>query len=314
MTTDHSVQMIPIAKIRVINPRARSKAKFREILDNMSKVGLKMPITVSRRGEGDDGYDLVCGQGRLEGFIAGGATEIPALVVDIPLEQRLLRSLVENLARRTRTPIELARDVQALKERGYSTAKIATELGMSETYVLQILRLLANGEERLVAAVERNDVPMTVAIQIAAADDAGVQRCLQEAYERGELRGGALQKARKLIEERKVRGKAIHGPGRRAKGPSPHDLVRTLQRDMQKRQILVKKANLCEQQLRFVLSALKGSRRVLVPDWCRLSARSSERHFGAWTSWRLIRLWYSTPIGTALSRRQRVTTGITCAV
>lgn len=253
-----AVQMVPIAKIRVINPRARSKAKFREIVDNMSKVGLKMPITVSRRGEGDDGYDLVCGQGRLEAFIATGATEIPALVVDIPLQQRLLRSLVENLARRTRTPIELARDVLALKERGYETEKIANEVGMSETYVLQLLRLLGSGEDRLVAAVERGDLPITVAIQISASDDATIQRSLQEAYERGDLRGRGLQKVRRLIEERRARGKTLHQSGsRQPKSPSARDLVRTLQRDMQKRQILVKRANLCEQQLRFVLSALK---------------------------------------------------------
>jgi ParB family chromosome partitioning protein len=258
MSTEHSIQMIPLAKIRVINPRARSKAKFREIADNISKVGLKMPITVSRRGESDDGYDLVCGQGRLEAFAACGAADIPAIVVDIPLQEQLLRSLVENLARRTRTPIELAQDIQALRERGYNTARIAIEMGMSETYVSQLLRLLENGEERLVAAVERNEIPITVAIQITASDDAALQRSLQEAYEQGDLRGSALQKVRKLIEARRVKGKAVHGSGvRQSKAPSPRDLVRTLQRDMQERQRLVKKANLCEQQLRFVLSALK---------------------------------------------------------
>lgn len=257
-TAAPAVQMIPIAKIRVINPRSRSKVKFREIVDNMSKVGLKMPITVGRRGESEDGYDLVCGQGRLEAFIATGATEIPALVVDISLQERLLRSLVENLARRTRRPIELARDVLALKERGYDTPKIAAELGMSETYVLQLLRLLGSGEDRLVAAVERGEIPITVAIQIAASDDATIQRSLQEAYEQGELRGRGLQRVRRLIGERRAHGKALQESGsRQPKKPSANDLVRTLQRDMQKRQILVKKANLCEQQLRFVLSALK---------------------------------------------------------
>ena len=91
MTT---VQLVPIEKIRVINARGRSKAKFREIVENIAKICLKKPITVSRR-EGDDGFDLVCGQGRLEAYIAYGAREIPAVVVDIPLEDRLLCSLVE---------------------------------------------------------------------------------------------------------------------------------------------------------------------------------------------------------------------------
>lgn len=49
-------------------------------------------LTVSRRS-GEEGFDLVCGQGRLEAYQACGAKEIPALIVDIPLEDRLLRSL-----------------------------------------------------------------------------------------------------------------------------------------------------------------------------------------------------------------------------
>ena len=44
-----SVQLVPIDKIRVINLRSRNKTKFREIVENISKVGLKKPITVSRR-------------------------------------------------------------------------------------------------------------------------------------------------------------------------------------------------------------------------------------------------------------------------
>src|SRR5690348_4212519 len=110
MTT---VQLVPIQKIRVINPRGRSRVRFREIVENIAKVGLKKPITVSRRA-GEDGFDLVCGQGRLEAYQVCGAKEIPALVVEIPLEDRLLRSLVENLTRRTPSGLELARELLAL--------------------------------------------------------------------------------------------------------------------------------------------------------------------------------------------------------
>lgn len=47
MTT---VQLVPIQEIRVINPRSRSKIRFREIVESIAKVGLKKPITVSCRG------------------------------------------------------------------------------------------------------------------------------------------------------------------------------------------------------------------------------------------------------------------------
>ncbi|MDP1826602.1 MAG: ParB/RepB/Spo0J family partition protein [Archangium sp.] len=251
-----AVQLVPVGKIHILNARSRNKTKFREIAENISKVGLKKPITVSRR-EGDDGFDLVCGQGRLEAFLAHGATEIPAIVVEIALEDRLLRSLVENLTRRTPSGVEMARDLTKLKERGHSHAEIATLVGVSETYVAQLVRLVENGEERLISAVERGDLPISTAIEITATDDATMQKSMQEAYDSGELRGRSLLKVRRLVEERRARGKDLRGGSRRPKSTSSHDLVRTLRKETQKQEVLVKKARLCEQQLRFVVSALK---------------------------------------------------------
>ncbi len=252
-----AVELVPIDKIRILNPRSRNKTKFREIVDNISAVGLKKPITVSRQGTGD-GYDLVCGQGRLEAFLSCGAKEIPAIVVAIPLEDRLLRSLVENLTRRTPSGIEFARNLAALKGRGHSCTDIAELIGMSDSYVSHLVRLIENGEERLVAAVERGDVPISVAIDIASTDDGAMQTTLQEAYESGQLRGRSLTKVRHLIAERRARGKTLRGSGsRKAKSPSSQDLVRTLERETQKQEQLVKKSRHCEQQLRFVTSALR---------------------------------------------------------
>lgn len=251
-----AVQLVPVDKIHVLNARSRNKTKFRDIAENISKVGLKKPITVSRR-EGDDGFDLVCGQGRLEAFLAYGATEIPAIVVEIALEDRLLRSLVENLTRRSRSGVEMARDLTRLKERGHSNAEIATLVGVSETYVGQLVRLVENGEERLISAVERGDLPISTAIEITATDDATMQKSMQEAYDSGELRGKSLLKVRRLVEERRARGKNLRGGSRTSRATSSHDLVRTLRKETRKQEVLVKKARLCEQQLRFVVSALK---------------------------------------------------------
>jgi ParB family transcriptional regulator, chromosome partitioning protein len=254
-----TVQMIVISKIRVLNARVRNKTKFQEIVGNISAVGLKKPITVSPRGEGEDGYDLVCGQGRLEAYAALGQTEVPALVVDVPLHDRYIMSLVENLARRARTNLELAREIQTLKERGYSVGNIAAKVGLSETYVSHLIRLIENGEERLIEAVERGEIPIGVAMEIAASDDEQLQRSFAEAYESGKLRGRALLKARKLVELRRGRGKTLRGGGtHKRKAPSPDELVRTYRRETQRQELMVKKAHVCERQLRFVSSALKG--------------------------------------------------------
>lgn len=61
------LENIPIEKINILNPRERNRKIANEIKKNIEDVGLKRPITVSRRLDFTDGkeYDLVCGQGRL---------------------------------------------------------------------------------------------------------------------------------------------------------------------------------------------------------------------------------------------------------
>jgi ParB family chromosome partitioning protein len=124
------VQMIPVEQINVLNPRSRNKLIFQGIVSNISNIGLKKPITVARRAEPTDGkpYDLVCGQGRLEAFVALGQPEIPAIVRDASREECFLMSLVENFARRQLRPLELLREISSLKSRGYNTAEIANDL------------------------------------------------------------------------------------------------------------------------------------------------------------------------------------------
>ncbi len=114
-----------------MNPRVRNKKIFKEIVDNIAELGLKRPITVTRRDQADGPrYDLVCGQGRLEAYQALGQREIPALVIDADSEDCLVMSLVENLARRQHRAIDLLHDIQGLKRRGYTEDEIAQKTGL----------------------------------------------------------------------------------------------------------------------------------------------------------------------------------------
>jgi ParB family transcriptional regulator, chromosome partitioning protein len=179
-----AVEMIPIGLITVVNPRVRSKRIFKEIVANIAELGLKRPVTVARR-EHPNGprYELVCGQGRLEAYRALGQREIPALIVDADAEDSLVMSLVENCARRQHRAIDLLHDIEGLKRRGYRQAEIARKTGLSLEYVRGVIRLLEKGEHRLLRAVESGQIPVSMAVEIAEADDIGVQHALQQAYE-----------------------------------------------------------------------------------------------------------------------------------
>lgn len=112
------LENIPIEKINILNPRERNRKIANEIKKNIEDVGLKRPITVSRRLDFTDGkeYDLVCGQGHLEAYIANNQTEIPAIIIDADEEETLIMSLVENIARRNYSPTELLQGIKQLKD------------------------------------------------------------------------------------------------------------------------------------------------------------------------------------------------------
>src|SRR4051794_27941346 len=121
------VATIPIAEIRIVNPRSRNRKVFQAIKANIASVGLKKPVTVHRRALAEDGtqYDLVCGQGRLEPVRDLGDTMISAIIKDAPEDERYLMSLVENLARRAPSNTDLLREVKRLNSQHYKPATIA---------------------------------------------------------------------------------------------------------------------------------------------------------------------------------------------
>ena len=255
------VKAVPIAAITVLNPRSRNKKIFQELVTSIAHLGLKKPITVAARHDGS-GYDLVCGQGRLEAFLALGENEIPAVVIDASHEDCFVMSLVENLARRQHSPLELMRRIGDLRKRGYTIAQIASKTDFSEEYIYAICYLLEHGEQRLLAAVERGVIPPTVAMEIARAKDGEVQQALAEAYERKSIPGRQVLAIRRIIEQRASSGKHMRGGNgtqsqRGTRRVTADALVRAYRKETERQRILVKKASIAQGRLLFVVNALR---------------------------------------------------------
>lgn len=266
MTDEQEVKLIPVDRIRVVNPRSRDKKKYERIVENIATIGLKKPITVARGAAGADGvemFDLVCGQGRLEAFISLGQSEIPALVRGYSKHEGLLASLVENIARRRVRSLEQVKMIQWMKDQGHGYAAIARKTGLCEEYVRDILNMLAKGEERLLDAVLHGRIPVTIAMRVVGASDEESRRLLMETYERKEMNQKTFSTFRRILDLRKHLGRG-YGP-RRHRGAQPttaQSLVEAYKRESQRQRLLVKKAKLCEAKLLSLAAAVK----VLVED------------------------------------------------
>lgn len=260
MGSVQSIEIVPIGAIDVVNPRARNRRIFKEIVTSVAELGLKRPITVKRKpGEGEPRYDLVCGQGRLEAYQALGQREIPAIIVDATSEDSAIMSLVENCARRQHRSIDLLHDIEGMRQRGYEFDEIARKTGLTVEYVRGVSSLLEGGEQRLLRAVEAGQMPVSVAVLIAQAQDSDVQDVLQQAYEAKLLRGQRLLAAKKLIEQRRRRGKGYKTGPRRVDGTplSSNALLRAYRQDVDRKKVLIRKSNGTKARLIFILEALR---------------------------------------------------------
>jgi ParB family chromosome partitioning protein len=249
---------VAIDSVEVLNPRARNRRNFEELVESIRAVGLKRPITV-RRAPDRDGYELVCGQGRMEAFAKLGQTHIPAMVIEATRNECFVMSLVENMARRNLSPLELIREVGTLRQRGYSHAEIAGKIGFSEEYVWTINLLLERGEDRLLDAVERGVIPHSIAAEIARAKDGDVQQALLDAYESGSLPGDRVVAIRRIIDDRNLIGKGIKSirqGARPGKKPTATALVRAYQKEVERQKLLVRKATLTQGRLTFIVGAM----------------------------------------------------------
>lgn len=258
--TLQSIENVPIAAIDLVNPRARNRKIFKEVVTSVAELGLKRPITVRRKQVGDEQrYDLVCGQGRLEAYQALGQSDIPAIVIDASSEDSAIMSLVENCARRQHRTIDLLRDIQGLKGRGYDHDDIARKVGLGVDYVRGVISLLENGEHRLLHAVESGQLPISTAIMIAQAEDSEVQGILQQAYEDRTLRGRRLLAAKQLIDRRRRSGKGYRPGVKRADAAllSANALLRAYRQDVDRKKSLIRKSNSTKGRLTFVVEALK---------------------------------------------------------
>ena len=257
---NNEIIMIPIERIRVLNPRPRDKKKFEQIIQSIKNLGLKKPIQVSLRSaeEGTEpGYDLVCGQGRMEAFLALGHKEIPAIVVEVSREERLLRSLVENMARRLPSRLALMNEIERLKADGYSNVEIGKKLDIADSTVGGYIALKKAGEERLLDAAINGKIPLGVAMDIAKANSPELQRELLKGFESKELNQFAIRTVKRLIDQRRFVGKGRDTEADKKKSRTNADsLINAFKRESQKQRLMVKKARLCDAKLVITVTAL----------------------------------------------------------
>jgi ParB family chromosome partitioning protein len=112
-----------------------------ELAASIRAQGIMQPILV--RPVGNRRYEIIAGERRWRASQIAGLAEVPVQIRDIPDDQALAMSLIENIQRENLNPLEEASGIQRLiDEFGMSHQQAADAVGRSRSAASNLLRLL----------------------------------------------------------------------------------------------------------------------------------------------------------------------------
>lgn len=139
-----SLEQIEVASIRV-NPQqprlAFNSKRLNELKQSIQEHGVIQPITIHKN---ETGYELVSGERRLRAVIELGYERIPAYIIEVESQDKLLElALIENIQREDLNPIEIAQAYSRLqKDHGLTQEEVSQKVGKDRATVANFIRLL----------------------------------------------------------------------------------------------------------------------------------------------------------------------------
>lgn len=217
---------VPIDRVKIINSRNRDKDQFDMNVKSIDSVGLLKPIRVNDKFLAKTGhYELICGEGRLLAHQQLGRQVVLAEVVTCSRKEALLQSLIENIARTKPGSMDFARELKRLHDEGWSYQRIAEIACKKEDYIRSYIRLVEQGEERLIHGVETGVFPIKFAIQVATTEDSQIQNILMDAFDDGVVTTVNFGQARRIIATRSKQTKRSHSDKGYTVGQLKHDIA-----------------------------------------------------------------------------------------
>jgi len=139
-----SLDQIPVEKIKSNPQQPRvsfNRQKLDELKQSITENGLIQPVTVRPV---DDVYELVSGERRLRAVQELGIARIPAYVLEVESDEKLLElALIENIQRDDLNAMEVAVAYERLqKEYHLTQEEVALKVGKDRATVANFIRLL----------------------------------------------------------------------------------------------------------------------------------------------------------------------------
>ncbi len=150
-------QLMEIGIEEIIPNRFQPRLTFdeqamEELAASIKEHGIIQPLVLRRVG---NKYEIIAGERRYKAAIMAGLQKVPAIITSLDDNSSAEVALVENVQRKSLTPIEEAKSYKILLDRGYVTQEeLAKRIGVSQPTIANRLRLLNLDEEVQKALLE----------------------------------------------------------------------------------------------------------------------------------------------------------------
>ncbi|MBA3936251.1 MAG: ParB N-terminal domain-containing protein [Planctomycetes bacterium] len=206
-TANRTFSMIRIDLIDVVSPRGRGAKQFESNVRSIAENGLYKPILVNKRDFKTTGrYQLICGEGRLIAHRKLGRDLIKAEIVEVDIATAHIITLGENITKCPPRAIEYAYALQEMVRQGTPMADMERITGHPPQYIRSYVRLVEQGEDRLIKGVESGVFTIEFAMRVAESPEGAIQHLLMDAFDRKLITAKQVEVVRRLLAARTKNG------------------------------------------------------------------------------------------------------------
>lgn len=149
------IRNIPINKIiaNVLQPR-KDFGDLAELSESIKEKGILEPVLVRpKNGQ----FEIVAGERRFQAAQLAGLMEIPCIEYDVPDNEALEISIIENIQRKDLNVYEQAYSLKSLNEiYGYTHQEIAQKIGKSRVTISELIRITDLPQDIIKKCMELN--------------------------------------------------------------------------------------------------------------------------------------------------------------
>jgi ParB family transcriptional regulator, chromosome partitioning protein len=164
------IRNIPLEKLtaNILQPR-KDFGDLTELTESIKEKGILEPVLVRPK---DGQFEIVAGERRYRAAKLAGLTEIPCIEYDVPDNEALELSIIENIQRKDLDIYEQSYSLKSLSEiYGYTHQDIAQKIGKSRVTVTELIRITDLPPNVLQQCMELNISSKTFLLELVKLED-----------------------------------------------------------------------------------------------------------------------------------------------